>query len=55
MISDLIEYKIKIINANIVILEKSFDKNQDVKTKNKIEQEKQELEKLKDLYPEFFI
>lgn len=52
---DLIESKIKILKANIKILEKEFNKIQDVKSKNKLEQETNELEKLKDLYPAFFI
>lgn len=52
---DLIESKIKIIRANISILERAFDKNKDIKTKTKIEQEKKELEELKNFYPAFFI
>ena len=48
--------KIKIIKANIRVLEKAIDKNQaDEKLKSKLKKDLDELEKLKDLYPSEFI
>lgn len=51
----MIESKIKIIRANIRLLERSLLKEENEKTQKKLEQEKRELEKLKDTNPEFFI
>lgn len=54
--SKFISDKIKIIKANIRVLEKALDKNpEDSKLLDKLKFEKQELEKLKDLYPSEFI
>ena len=52
---DLIEGKIKIIKANIRILEKSLLKNNDSKIKDKLQKEQRDLEELKKLYPALFI
>lgn len=55
MTPDLIESQVKIIKSNIKILERAFESNADQKIQNKIIKEKEAMEKLKDLYPEFFI
>lgn len=51
----LTESKIKIIKANIRILENHLVKEYSEKTQKKLEKEKRELERLKDTNPEFFI
>lgn len=55
MTSDLVESQVKIIKSNIKILERAFESKNDPSIQTKLNKEKQELEKLKDLYPEFFI
>lgn len=48
--------KIKVIQTYIKVLQKLLDKNpEDSKLLDKLKFEKQELEKLKDLYPSEFI
>lgn len=55
MTPDLIESQVKIIKSNIKILERGFENFGDQNIEKKLQKEKEALEKLKDLYPEFFI
>lgn len=52
---NLLEDKIKIIRANIKILERSLEKGENVNLQKLLMREKQELEKFKNSNPEFFI
>lgn len=56
MSTNKIQDKIKIIELNINILEKSLDKNlEDIKIMKKLMFEYKEIHKLKEKYPEYFI
>ena len=52
---NLLEYKIKIIRANIKILERSLEKSPNENTQKSLDREKRELEKFKNSNPELFI